>query len=260
MAEDRLKMFRVTFPHAEFQKLDPEDQLFVVRLAQVADDLRFVQYLCAAAERGTRSRSPHERQLALHQLLFGVRLLYSTLHEGYEVIRTSWKTAHGKRWHSRLSQKGQTSLKRLHKYFASNQNLVTTIRHNFGFHYSADALREAVAQYPHGHSDIFTGRYSANIFYPFAEEIRARAMMQAASPKQARKLWDKGVSEAEIRTAAVELYTKYREPLETFQTLANEFLIPVVKALKPTSKAFTVRRVTKFRRMKPILFVEEPTA
>jgi len=73
-------------------------------------------------------------------------------------------------------------------------------------------------------------------------------------------LWEKGVSKAEIRTAAGELYKKYRKPLDAFQTLANDFLIPAVKALKPTSKPFTVRRVTKFRRMKPILFVEEPSA
>jgi hypothetical protein len=258
MAQDRLRMFRVTFPHAEFQKLDPEDQLFVVRLAHVTDDLRFVQYLCVAAERGTRSRSPHERQLALHQLLFGVRLLYSTLHEGYEVIRTSWKTEHGKRWHSQLNQKDKASLKRLHKYFANNRNLTSTIRNSFGFHYCSDPLREPIAEYRHDHGDIFTGRHSANIFYPFAEEIRARAMMQAASPEQARKLWDKGVTEAEIRTAAVELYSQYKEPLEAFQAVANAFLIPTVKKLKPTSKTFNVRRPTKFRRMKPILFVEEP--
>ena len=258
MAEDRLRMFRVTFSQAEFQKLDPEDQLFVVRLAQVADDLRSVQYVCVAAERGTHSKSPHERQLAMHQLLFGVRLLYSTLHEGYEVIRTSWKKAHGNRWHSVLSPKGQTALKWLHKYFANKRNLATMIRNSFGFHYSADPLREPVAKYPHDRSDIFTGRHSANVFYPFAEEIRARAMLQAAVPASARKLWDKGVSKVELTAAAVELYSHYRQPLEAFQTFANEFLISAVKTMKPTSKPFTVRRATKFRRMKPILFVEEP--
>lgn len=258
MAGAALKMFRVSFSSAEFHKLPPEDQLFIVRLAQVTDDLRSIQYLCVAAERGTRSKSPNERALALHQLLFGVRLLYSTVHEAMEVIRTSWNGLHGKRWDMLLTDKGRAARKQLNKYFAHAQNIATQIRNSFGFHYSADPLREAVTKYPHKDCDILTGYYSANVFYPFAEEIRARAMMQAAAPAGSPNLLNAGVSEKELRAGVVELYTLYRKPLEAFQAFANDFLIASVKTLKPKSKQFTVRRAVRFRRMKSILFVEEP--
>lgn len=258
MAGAELKMFRVSFSSAEFQKLPSEDQLLIVRLAQVTDDLRSIQYLCVAAERGTRSKSRDERALAIHQLLFGVRLLYSTVHEAMELIRTSWNGVHGKRWHLRLTDKGRAARKQLNKYFADAQNIATYIRNSFGFHYNADALRETVAKYPHKDCDILTGYHSANVFYPFAEDIRARAMVQAAAPAGSPNLLGTGVSDNELRAGVVELYTLYRKPLEAFQVFANDFLIASVKTLKPKSKQFTVRRATTFQRMKSILFVEEP--
>lgn len=92
-------VYRILFRHSDFRQLPEEYQLFFIRLAHVADDLRHVFYLCVAAERGTHSSSSDERKLAVHQLLFGVRLIYSILYEGWNVIDSAWNgQALGRAW------------------------------------------------------------------------------------------------------------------------------------------------------------------
>src|SRR2546427_2851903 len=102
MAANELLLYRIKFNHSDFRGMSEEDQLFFVRLAHVADDLRHVFYLCVAAEKGTHSDSADERRLALHQLLFGVRLVYSILYEGWKVVKDTWAQGLGRTWNSRL--------------------------------------------------------------------------------------------------------------------------------------------------------------
>ncbi len=253
-------MYRILFRHSDFLKLPEDHQLFLIRLAHVADDLRHVFYLCVAAERGTHSRSADERKLALHQLLFGVRLVYSLLYEGWKVIDSAWNgKALGKAWNSKLSDKARTGLAFLGKYFAQ-PNLSRTIRDNFGFHYLPDQLQEPLARAPNRSDELITGKYSGNIFYPFAEEIRSLALLQAAVPPESGKLWGENASEADIREAAIRLYEGYMAVREAFDAFANHVLVTMVKSLPYKTEKFVVPRVTKLSEMSPVLFVEEPNA
>jgi hypothetical protein len=90
MATDEFHVYRLRFRYSDFRKLSEEEQLFFVRLAQIADDLRHVFYLCVAAARGSQSGSADERKLGMHQVLFCVRLIYSILNEGWSVIDCDW--------------------------------------------------------------------------------------------------------------------------------------------------------------------------
>lgn len=257
----KTQIYRITFDHPDFLKLPEDDQLFFVLLAHVTDDLRHVFYLCVTAERGTRSRSAEERKLAMHQLLFSVRSIYSILHEGWKVIDSMWNgRALGRTWNSRLSDDARQALAFLGKYF-SQPNLCRTIRDNFGFHYLPDHLREPLAHISHPKDEIITGRRSANIFYSFAEEIRALALLQATRPPGAGKLWEENSSEQDIRAAVLSLYKDFRPVRDAFDAFANNVLPLVVKSLPHRTEKFIPPRITKLRRMpSPVLFVEEPSS
>jgi hypothetical protein len=136
----KLKLYRIKFSYAEFRELPEDEQLFAVQLAQIANDLRHVFHLALAAENGAHFGSPDERKLALHQLLFAVRVIHTTLNQGWRVIDESWN-GHplAKTWYSRLSDKGRNSLAYLGEYF-EKENLSRTIQNEFGFHYAADPM------------------------------------------------------------------------------------------------------------------------
>ncbi len=252
-------VYRILFRHSDFRQLPEEHQLFLIRLAHVADDLRHVFYLCVAAERGTHLRSRDERKLALHQLLFGVRLVYSILYEGWNVINSAWnreglRTA----WPWEPSHKAREGLSFLGRYFA-DENLSRTIRNRFGFHYDADQLREPLARAPERTDEIMSGRQSGNIFYPFAEEIRSLALLRAAVQQESGTLWDDNATDANIRQAAIRLYQEYKPVHNAFDAFANDLLIKTVKSLPYKIEQFTPPHLTKFSEISPVLFVQEPT-
>ena len=256
-------IYRILFRHSDFRQLPEEHQLFFIRLAHIADDLRHVFYLCVAAERGTQSRFSEERRLALHQLLFGVRLIYSILYEGWNVIQSGWYAevngqVLGRTWASRLSDEARQGLDLLGRYFGQT-SLADTIRNKFAFHYDADQLREPLANARWETDEIMAGRQSGNVFYPFAEEIRALALLQAAIPDQPGTLWSSTTTEADIQEAAKRLYKGYQRVHNAFETFANDVLIKTLKSLPHKTEEFTPPRVTELSEMSPVLFVKEPS-
>jgi hypothetical protein len=250
-------LYRILFRHSDFRQLPEEQQLFFIRLAHVADDLRHVFYLCVAAERGMHSRSSDERKLALHQLLFGVRLVYSILYEGWNVISSVWnEQGFRTRWRWQVSDEAREGLSFLGRYFA-NENLSRTIRNKFGFHYDVDQLREPLARASERTDEIMSGKQNGNIFYTFAEEIRSIALLRAAVQEESGTLWDDNATEANVRQAAIRLYEAYMPVRKAFEAFANDVLVKIVKSLPRKIEKFTPPRVIKFSEMSPVLFVQE---
>lgn len=255
---EKLSLQRMKFDPTRFRALSSDEQVFFVRLAHVADDLRHVFYLSVAAEGGTHSSSGDERKLALHQLLFCVRLIYSILNEAWVVIDTGWNgNKLGRTWHPRLSPKGREGLAFLGKYFGQ-QNLSRTIRNEFGFHYSAEPVREPIAHIPKRAAEIITGMSRRNIFFTIAEEVRALALLNATRKTDEQRLWDEQCTEEDIRAAVIELYEGYRPVRDAFENFANNVLVTIVRSLQPTNEHFELPRSTRFSDMLPVLFVEEP--
>jgi hypothetical protein len=120
-------------------------------------------------------------------------------------------------------------------------------------------LRDPLAQVRWQTDEIMSGKRSGNTFYPFAEEIRALALFQAAVPDQPGRLWDANATEEDIRQAAIRLYEGYKSVHRAFEAFANDVLITIVKSLNPKTEKFTPPRVTTFSEMMPVLFVQEPS-
>jgi hypothetical protein len=257
---EALCLYRLKFDLERFRNLPKEEQLFFIRLAQIANDLRHVSYLAVAAEKGTHSKSSDERKLALHQLLFSVRLIYSIFNEAWVVIKGTWTgKALGKTWYPRLAEEARNGFDFLCKHFGKD-NLSHTIRNEFGFHYAPEPLAEPLAHVPSRAAEIISGKYSANIFYTLAEEVRALALIQTANESSDVKVWDKNASEQHVRDAVIRLYEGYRPVREAFDAFANNVLTSMVKSLQPKTEKFAAPRLTRFAEMVPILFVEEPTS
>ena len=98
------------------------------------------------------------------------------------------------------------------------------------------------------------GKRSINVFYTFAEQVRALALLQAAQKPEASKLWDEKASKKEIEAAAVGLCHAYRPVRNAF---INDFLLAILKSLQPKTERFSPRQTTRLVITRPVLFVEE---
>ena len=252
LRRSRLKLYRIKFAYSEFAKLSKPEQVFLLRLAHIRNDLRHIFYMCVAAERGTKSSSGIERRLALHQLLFYLRLIYGTLEEAWKVIHASWD---GEKLYARLgallSPEGRMALKTIRRY-CSHGNLARTIRDQFAFHYEDEPLEAPLARRRRDETwEIITGMQSGNVFHAFAEGLRMEGMLMTVREK------GEGWSEAGIRGSIIKLYEGYQPINNAFSKFSDDLLVGFAKRVRCTTEEFTPTHVTDFKTVFPILFVDE---
>jgi hypothetical protein len=66
-----------------------------------------------------------------------------------------------------------------------------------------------------------------------------------------------GWSEAEIRASVVKLYEGYQDINRAISKFSDEILVGFTKRIRREASEFTQTRVTDFRKVFPILFVDE---
>ena len=190
-----------------------------------------------------------EKLLALHQLMFALRIYYGTLNESWEVIETGWHgTKLSRKLHPALSIKARQALKALRHYF-EHDNLAKRIRHKFAFHFSDEPIREALNYKSSDKTDGFvTGGDHANIFYMFAENVRNRAMLL--------KTGNVDINDPEQVGAAVrKLYDEGLGISDNFTAFANAAMVAIAKRLKAKTEDFS-SAVADLSAVTPVLFID----
>src|SRR6266581_1052743 len=139
-----MQLMHVTVDAKKFRQLEESEQLFLVRLGQVHNDMRHVRQMVISAHNGVKTYKGIEHEVALHSLMFAVRLWCATLNEAEDVIQTAW---HGSqlsaKMHRRLDHEAKSALKAFQRYFAK-QNLVRAVRDKFASHYYRDCIATAL--------------------------------------------------------------------------------------------------------------------
>jgi hypothetical protein len=190
-----------------------------------------------------------EKLVALHQLIFALRMYYGTLNESWDVIETGWHgTKLSRKLHIGLPAEAKQSLKALRRYF-EHDNLTRRIRHNFAFHFPDEPIREALKYRPSGKSDGFvTGGDQANIFYMFAENVRTRAMLL--------KMGNVDLNDPnQVQGAVRKLYGEGLRISENFTTFANAAMVAIAKRLNAKTEDFSSSAVADLSALTPVIFI-----
>ena len=94
-----MQLMHVTVDATKFRQLEESEQLFLVRLGQVHNDMRHIRQMVVAAHNGVKTYKGIEQEVALHSLMFAVRLWCGALNEAEDVIQTAW---HGSQLSARM--------------------------------------------------------------------------------------------------------------------------------------------------------------
>ena len=246
----QLRLRQYIFSNAAFRRLPKREQRFFVRLALISDDLRHLHHLILHARVSIRAaRTAVENVVALHQLIFALRIYYGTLNESWEVIETGWHgTKLSRKLHTGLSTEAKQSLKALKRYF-EHDNLTKRIRHNFAFHFSDEPIREALQYRSLGENDGFvTGGDQANIFYMFAENVRNRAMLLKTGNVDLN-------DPQQVRGAVRKLYDEGLRISENFTAFANAVMVAIAKRLNAKTQDFSSSAVADLSAVTPVIFI-----
>ena len=117
-----------------------------------------------------------------------------------------------------------------------------------------EPLRQLSPEQP---AEIITGKGSSDMFYTFAEQVRALALLRAVHKRGAPKQWNEKASEHEIEAAAIKLCHAYKPARKQFDAFINDILVAIVNSLQPKSERFSPPQSTKLGITPPVLFVEE---
>lgn len=246
-----LTLRRYIFRHSTFSRLPEAQQLFFIRMALVSDDLRHLHHLMLLAKVAMNATKGIERLMALHQLMFALRIYYGTLNEAWEVVRTGWHgTELSRHLHSSLSLDAKNAFERLGRYF-SHDNLTTNIRKKFAFHFSDEPIKKALEHYPTDAMDDFiSGEDSANTYYNFAEQIRLNALVLEACGEV-----DWAAADQVIK-AIKQIYDEGLARFGDFTAFFDDVMVTIAKQLNATSEAFIPSLVGDIASATPILFVD----
>jgi len=247
----QLELRHYVFANDEFYKLPEPEQWFFVRLALISNDLRHLHHLMLHARVAMKSAGfGIEKDLALHQLMFALRIYYGTLNEAWGVVHTGWfATKLSQSLGPSLSDQAQRALEALKRYF-EHDNVTETIRHNFAFHFSDEPIKEALHNRPSDRTDGFvTGDNLANIFYMFAENVRIRAMLLRTG------VTDMG-DPKDLRAGVIRLYDEGLRLSDHFTAFANAVMVEIAKRLNAKVEKISSSAVTDFTKLMPILFID----
>lgn len=131
-----------------------------------------------------------------HTLL---RLLFGSLAEGYELIRTRLLSkAFSADLVKRLDPAGSRALKRLKKYFGS-PNAIIKARNHWAFHYPNDELVESAFQASPAEDGawcMYLSEKSANSLYLSSDLVISHGLIDATSTATLRKAFEKMMDDA----------------------------------------------------------------
>jgi hypothetical protein len=250
-----IKVTRLSFTAKEFSTLPLQERLFFVRLAHAYNDLRHIQQLVVRAIGSTRRYKGIEREIASHQMLYGLRQWYAALNEGWEVVRSSWgKGGLGKNLYSKLTT-GKKAYDLLSRYF-SHTSLVGTIRDRFAYHYDTDHLARLRRVPAESELHFVTTQYGGNTFYNAAESIQNLALFATAGEVSGfteATSWTEGVARQAIR----KLYDEVCRISEKFNDLCNDILPLLLKQCRLQWTALSSSAVSDPETCDSIIFVDE---
>jgi hypothetical protein len=246
---------KYSFTAAHFSNLPKAERLFFVRLANIANDLRHVQVLTVTGTQATKEYSGVEQEIALHQMIFGLRHWYAILNEAWKVVDSGWNGDQlGKKFYPRLS-KGRCAYDELKKYFG-RENFVRKVRDHFASHYEIGYLPRILDELtPSDEFHFVSSGRSTNTFYSVAENIRTLALIATADEigDDEAKPW----SEARARVAIKKLYAEASRITNNFESFLNDLLPLILKACHLKTDSFTSAAIADPQACRSLIFIDE---
>jgi hypothetical protein len=244
-----------SFSARQFSALSEAERLFFVRLANLANDLRYVRLLTVTAAAATSRYEGAEQEVVLHQMIFGLRQWYAILDAGWEVVRSGWNGDQlGKKFYQLLT-KGRIAYDELKEYF-SGPNLVARIRDHFASHYEIGFLPRILRELPD--SDVFhfiSSTTPVNTFYSFAENVRNVALIATSDECGEDKTlsWE----EPRARQAVQTLYAEAGTVSEKLERFLDDLLPLILRPCSLERRSFTSTSVADPAKCQTLIFVDE---
>ncbi len=164
-----IDVHKIYFGKEILSNMTPEDRALFILSGHLLNEINFYGKLLYWAQ---PSNFPDELQVkaCLTQYISIVKVFSGKLHESWEAIRELYfGKICSKKYSKVIEPDSADSLKNLKKYFSKN-NVVSTIRNKFAFHYDDKFISEAYDCCPNEEDwSMYLSKMDANSLYYFSE-------------------------------------------------------------------------------------------
>jgi hypothetical protein len=165
-----LKISRGDFPAVRLKRLAPEEQRLVVMAGHISNEISILQKILVACM-NYRGKSAVAQDGYSTQNLVVAKVLGGKLLEAWQVLgRFYYGSQLSRRIGPELMEESRTAEAELKRYF-SRENRLHKVRNTAAFHYSGDAVPDAIAALPDDLPlQIYLAEETGNSLYSFAEQ------------------------------------------------------------------------------------------
>jgi len=177
-----IKLLKLGFTKQDLKNLKEEEIIFVLQVGGILQEVATLHKLLLMSTRGVQANV--ERMAENSQAIYILRLLASTLHEGWKVIcHRKYKklVSDYKNFSDRIAI---SALRSFQSYFGNEKNLCTKIRNNYSYHYNYGNVANAFQKLPHDDLlEIYLSENHANCRYLASDTVQISAIFDITDVK-----------------------------------------------------------------------------
>lgn len=179
----------LNIPIESWNSLQEKERIFFIQLTHLLNEINILQK-CTLISSGNALNTSDEVERRGHfcQTQFFLRMLAGKLNEGWEMLQKDfWGTKLSIDYEKKLSQPGQSSLKKLKQYFSANNN-INLIRKKFAFHYDSEEIKEIINEIPPSEvPHLIFAEHRINCLYSLSDIIVNWAILLSIDPTDPKR-------------------------------------------------------------------------
>ena len=174
MAE--IKLLKISFTKQDLRILKEEEKIFLLQLGGILQEVATLQKLIIMSSKGVPESV--ERMAENSQAMYFMRLLASTLHEGWKVLCHRKYKDITIEYKNLFDNTAISALDSFKNYFRIKNNLCTNIRNNYFYHYNYGKISSAFQKLPSNDLlEIYLSENHANCRYLASDTIINSGML-----------------------------------------------------------------------------------
>lgn len=189
-----MDVYEIKITKAQLQSLPEAERILVLQFGHVCNELSFLNKLLLLVS-DTETKGLEKKAMAT-QAMIVARLYIGKVFEAWRMIQRDYFGSQlSKTLDAELDEEGKKSLEALKTYFGRN-NLLSSIRNDFSFHYWAEHLPKTMSAFDDSREfQLILGGAYANTLHKFSEEFVTVAMLEATGGSDAQAAIDRVIGD-----------------------------------------------------------------
>jgi hypothetical protein len=185
-----MEVYEITISKSQLESMPELERTLVLQFGHVCNELSFLnKLLLIVSDTGTEGI---ENSGMVAQSMIVSRIFIGKVFEAWRMMeRDFFASKLSKEIEPKLPEEGKKTLKELKQYFGKN-NLISTIRNEYSFHYISDHMAEILKAFDEKRKfKLILGPGYANTLHHFSEEIISMSMFDKTGCDKPQEAMDK---------------------------------------------------------------------